>query len=91
MTTTQGLLPEVRDSGAVETLPNSTLAEVVSVPPTSVAEWRLRQLRLPQDRFLHPEAVTIPQDPPESVLSSISDSPLTSATSLQTRMGSFSP
>ena len=43
-TTTQGrVIPEVRDSEAVETLPNSTLAEVVSVLPTSIAKWRLRQ------------------------------------------------
>jgi hypothetical protein len=81
------LIPEVRDSEAVETLPNSTLAEVVSVPPTSVAEWRLSQSRLPPH---HPEAVTIPQSPPESVLSSTSDFARSSVTSLQTRMG-FSP
>jgi hypothetical protein len=86
-TTTQGFIPEVRDSEAVETLPNSTLAEVVSVPPTSVAERRLPQSRLPPH---HPEAVTIPQSPPESVLSSTSDFARSSVTSLQTRMG-FSP
>jgi hypothetical protein len=84
-TTTQGrVIPELKDSEAVETLPNSTPAEVVSVLPTSVAEC---QSRLPPH---HLEAVTIPQCPPETVLLSTSDFPLSSATSLQTRMGPFS-
>ncbi len=89
------VIPEASGTKAVETLANSTPAEVVSVPPTSVAEWRLRQSRLSP----HPEAVTIPQSPPESVLSTTSDFPLSSATSLrtgiatslQTGMGTFSP
>ncbi|KAI9453219.1 hypothetical protein BJY52DRAFT_1189777 [Lactarius psammicola] len=86
MTTEEHVIPEVRGTKAVELLPNSTLAEVVSVPPTSVAEWRLHQSRLSP----HPEAVMIPQSPPESVLSGTSDFPLSSATSLQTGMGRFS-
>ena len=36
----------------------------------------------------HSETPTIPQSPPESILSSASGFPLSSATSLQTRMGS---
>jgi hypothetical protein len=63
-----------------------TLTEGVEMTTQgSVAEWRLRQSRLP------PDALTIPQSPPESVLSSLSDFPLSSATSLQSRMGRFSP
>ncbi|KAI9453197.1 hypothetical protein BJY52DRAFT_1189751 [Lactarius psammicola] len=86
-TTKERVSPKVRVTGAVETLLNSTPAEVVSVLPTSVTEWRLRQSQLPP----HPEAVTIPQSPPESMLSGTSDFPLSSATSLQTGMGRFSP
>ena len=71
----------------VETSVNSTSAEAVSDLPTSVAEWRLHQLRLPPQA----EAVTTPQSPPESARSSLSDFPLSSATSLQTGVGRFSP
>jgi len=79
------VIPEARVPKAVETLANGTPAEVVSIRPTSVAEWRLQ---VPQSRLApHTEALTIPQSPPESVLSSTSDFPLSSATSLQTRMG----
>ncbi|KAH9032140.1 hypothetical protein EDB85DRAFT_1890802 [Lactarius pseudohatsudake] len=76
--------PEARGTKAVEGLANSPPAEVVSIPPTSVAEWRLR---LPP----HPEPLTIPQGPPESMPCTASDVPISSATSLQTRMGRFSP
>ncbi len=86
-TTQEQVVPEARGTKVVETLANSTPAEVVSVPTTSVAEWRLHQSRLPPQ----PEAVTIPQSPPESALSSTSDFPLSSATSLQTGIGRFSP
>ncbi|KAI9456965.1 hypothetical protein BJY52DRAFT_1416929 [Lactarius psammicola] len=86
-TTREQVIPEARGTQAVETLANSTPAEVVSVPLTSVAEWRLRQSRLP----LHPEAVTIPQSPPESVLSLTSDFSLSSVTSTHTGVGRFSP
>jgi hypothetical protein len=80
------VIPEARGTTAMETSPNSTPHEVVSLPaPTSVAEWRLHQSRLPSN----PEALTTPQSPPESVLS-MSDFPLSSATSLQTGMGGFS-
>ncbi|KAI9456970.1 Rho GTPase activation protein [Lactarius psammicola] len=74
------VIPEARSTQAVETLINSTLAEGVSVPLTSVARWRLHQSRLPP----HSEAVTTPQSPPESVLSIMSDFPLSSATSSHT-------
>ena len=85
-TTTQDeLIPKTRSPKLVETLLNSTPAEVAPVPLSSVAEWRLRQSRLP------PDATTNPQSPQESVLSSMSDFPLSSATSLQTRIGPFSP
>jgi hypothetical protein len=78
---------EVRSTEAVdpEALRNSPPPKGVSVPPTSVTEWRLRQSQLRP----HPEAMTIPQSPPESVLSSTSEFPLSSATSLDTRMGGF--
>ena len=77
-TTTLGLvMPEVRDAQVVKTL------EAVDVPPTSTAEWRSRPL--PQ-----PEAVTTLQSPTETVQSSTSYIPASSATSLQTRMGRFS-
>jgi len=81
------VIPGARGTKAVETLVNSTPAEVVSAPPTSVAEWRLRQSRLPP----HPEPLAIPQSPPQSMLSNTSDFPLSSATSLQTAMRPFSP
>ncbi|KAI9430913.1 hypothetical protein H4582DRAFT_1341738 [Lactarius indigo] len=68
------------DAEVVETIPNSSSPEVV--PPTSVAEWKLHQSRLPP----HLEPLTIPQSLPESVLLSTSDDPLSSATSLQTRL-----
>ena len=84
--TQEQVAPEVRGSKAVETLAISNPAEVVSDPLSSVTEWRLHQSRLPQ----HPAALTRPQSPPESVLSSMSDFPLSSATSLQTGMGGFS-
>jgi len=92
MTAQEQVIPEVRDTKAVKTLANSTPAEAVTgFPLTSVAEWRLQ---VPQSRLVvspHPEAMTVPQSPSESVLSSASDFPLSSATSLQTRMGPFSP
>ncbi|KAH9049291.1 hypothetical protein EDB83DRAFT_2522836 [Lactarius deliciosus] len=89
MTTQEQVVSEVRGTKAMETLLNNTPAGVVSVPPTSVTEWRLRQSRLSPPP--HSEAATIPQSPPESVLSTTSDFPLSSATSLQTRKGRFSP
>ena len=87
-TTKEQVIPKARGTKAMETWPNSTPPDVVTLPaPTTVAEWRLHQSRL----LPHSEAVTMPQSPSESVLSSISDFPLSSATSLQTRMGGFSP
>ncbi len=80
------VIPEARGTKAVETLLHSTPPEVVPVSPTSVAEWRLRQSQLSP----HPEAPRISQSPPESVLSSTSEFPLSSATSLQTAMRPFS-
>lgn len=87
-TTTQGqAISEGRDT-EVETLANGIPAEVVPAVPltrTYVTEWRSRYSRpLPQ-----PEAVTM-QGPPESVSSSSSGIPPSSATSLQTRLGRFS-
>jgi len=80
---------EARGPKAGETLANSTPVEIVSAERISVAEWRLQ---VPQSRLTsQPEAVTIPQSPPGSVLSSTSDFPLSSATSLETAMGRFSP
>ncbi|KAH8986341.1 hypothetical protein EDB92DRAFT_2116474 [Lactarius akahatsu] len=42
MTMQEPVTPEVRGTKAVEGLAKSPLAEVVSIPPTSVAEWRSR-------------------------------------------------
>ncbi|KAN0140324.1 hypothetical protein V8E53_002220 [Lactarius tabidus] len=79
-TAQEQLVPEARDTEVVKTPP-----DVVPLPgPTSVAEWRLHQSQLSPD----PEAQSIPQTPPGSVLSSTSDFPLSSATSLQTRLWS---
>jgi hypothetical protein len=84
-TTQEQDIPKVRRTNTVEKLAISIPAEPASVPPltSAVAEWRLRQSRLsPQ-----PEAMTIPESPPESVQSSTSNFPISSATSLQTGMG----
>ena len=87
-TTQEQLIPETRGTEAITTLPNSTPPnDVPLLAPTSVAEWRLHQSRLPPD----PEALLRPQSPPTSILSSTSDFPLSSATSLQTGIGGFSP
>ncbi|KAN0140268.1 hypothetical protein V8E53_002164 [Lactarius tabidus] len=40
-TTQEQVIPEARGTESGETLANSTLPEAVSVPPTSVDEWRL--------------------------------------------------
>ncbi|KAN0140303.1 hypothetical protein V8E53_002199 [Lactarius tabidus] len=66
--------PGVRHIAAVElgAFVNRPPPEVVSLSRTSVTEWRLRQSQLPPQ----PEAVTTPHSPPESVLSSTSDLPL---------------
>ncbi|KAH9041938.1 hypothetical protein EDB84DRAFT_1559528 [Lactarius hengduanensis] len=59
-TTQEQAIQEAGGTKAVETLPDSTPAKVVSVPPTSVAEWRLRQsLLLPP----HPEPLDDPAKP----------------------------
>ncbi|KAH8989365.1 hypothetical protein EDB86DRAFT_3245232, partial [Lactarius hatsudake] len=78
MTMQEPVTPEVRGTKAVEGLANSPPAEVVAA---SVAEWRLRLLPP------HPEPLTIPQGPPESMPCTASDVPISSATSLQTRVG----
>lgn len=93
--TKKELMPQERGPRAVETLADGTLAEVVSVPLTSVAEWRMSvaEWRLRQSQLLpQPDGLTIPQtqNPSESALSSMSDFQHSSATSLQTRMGPFS-
>ena len=87
-TTHEQVTPEERTRTVVEALPNSTPpdAEYISAS-MSVAEWRLHQSQLRLD----PEVGTMPQSPPSSVLSSASDFPLSSATSLQTRTWGFSP
>jgi hypothetical protein len=83
--TEEQLIPEARCAEVIRTFPNSTPPDVFPLPgPTSVAEWQLHQSRLPPD----PEALTIPQSPPESILSNTSEFPLSSATSLQTRLWS---
>ena len=82
-TSQEEVISAVSGAKAVETLANSTPAEVISVPPTSVDEWRLRQAHLTSP----PEALTTPQNPPESVPSSMSNFRPSSATSLRTGMG----
>jgi len=81
--TGEKVIPKARGTKDMETMSNSIQAppEVsAKVTPTSVAEWRLQvPSRLPPQP-------AIPQSPSESVLSSLSDFPLSSATSLQTRM-----
>ena len=80
------IIPKER-AAMVETLPHNSPPDVVSLPVlTSVPERYLDRTRLPP----YPEAAGMPLSPPESVLSSILGVPLSSATSLQTRMG-FSP
>jgi hypothetical protein len=85
-TTQEQVIPDARENETAETLSNSIQAVPgvsAQVAPSSVAEWRLQvSSQLPQ-----PEALTVPQSPTESVLSSTSDIPLSSATSLQTSMG----
>ncbi|KAI9439458.1 hypothetical protein BJY52DRAFT_529761 [Lactarius psammicola] len=74
-TTREQVTPGERGTWAVETLLNSSPMEDVPPPPTSVVEWWLPQLGLHQ----HPEAPTVPQSRPESVLSSTSDFSLSAA------------
>jgi hypothetical protein len=84
-TTQERPIAKARSTEAIKTLPNSSLPDVVPLlAPTSVAEWRIHQLRFPPD----PEVLMRPQSPPESVPSSISVSQNSSATSMQTRMWS---
>ncbi|KAF8265573.1 hypothetical protein EI94DRAFT_1804224 [Lactarius quietus] len=88
MNTQEQVISEERGANAVESSPNSTPPDDLSPPvltSASVAEWRLRQSLLPS----HPEAMTTPQSPPESVLSGASEIPISSGTSLQTGMGRF--
>ena len=86
--TQEQVISEERGPKAVESLANGTPAEVMSVPPTFVDEWRLRVPRSGQSP--HPDAQTVPRSPQESVLSSTSNFPRSSATSLQTRRQPFS-
>jgi hypothetical protein len=86
-TTQERRMPKGAGTEAIRTSPNSTPPDVISRPAaTSVAEWRLQLSRTPP----HPEALRRLQSPlaSESVLSSTSNFPRSSATSLQTGMGS---
>ena len=86
-TTPKQLIPEGKDTEAIRISPNDTPPDVVPLPATtSVSEWHLDQSQLPP----HPEAPMRSQSPvvSESVVSSASRFPLSSATSLQTGMGS---
>ena len=76
-----------RGSKAVEVLSNNTPQGGLSPLPTSVAEWR-HQVRQPEE---HPQpALTIPQSPTGSVLSSSLDFMRSSATSSQTTREPYS-
>ena len=82
------VIPVGRDTKEVETLANSTPAEIMSVPQTFVDDW---QFQVPQSRLaLYREALTAPRNPPENMVYSTSDLPHSSATSLQTRVEPFS-
>ena len=78
--------PETTSAVTVDSFlsPKFLRSPEVQASPSSLAEWRLQ---VPSQLRLQPELPTLPQSPPESVLSSNSDFPLSSATSLQTRMG----
>ena len=78
--------PETTSAVTVDSFPSHKFlrSPEVQASPSSVAEWRLQ---VPPQLRLQPEVQTLTQSPPESVLSSNSDFPLSSATSLQTRMG----
>ncbi|KAN0140259.1 hypothetical protein V8E53_002155 [Lactarius tabidus] len=86
-TTQERRMPKGAGTEAIRTSPNSTPPDVISRPAaTSVTEWRLQLLRTPP----HPEALRRLQSPlaSESILSSTSNFLRSSATSLQTGMGS---
>lgn len=69
--------------GVETTTQDRVIPNAAQVAPSSVAEWRLQvQSRLP----LQPVAPTIPQTSTESLVSSISDCHVSSATSLQTTL-----
>ena len=86
-TTTQDrVVPKAMEIKTVEILSNSTIAlpeASAQVAPSFVAEWRLR---VPSQLSLQTEAPTIPPSPTESVVSSISECHVSSATSLQTTL-----
>lgn len=85
--TQEQVIPKAREINAVETLPNSILVPPEVSPqaaPSPVAEWRLQ---VPSQLPLQLEAPIMPQSPTESMLSSTSDCPHSSATSLQTTLG----
>lgn len=68
---------------ATKALPNSAPPDVGTLPASaSVAEWRLNQSRLAMDL----DTLTILQSPSESVLSVMSDLPISSVTSPQISM-----
>ncbi|KAI9455786.1 Rho GTPase activation protein [Lactarius psammicola] len=75
-------LPEMRGSYATKALPN-TPQDVVSWPHTFAAQQGIP----PQQPY--PEALTIPQGPPESMPPSSADETRSSATSLQSTTGAF--
>ncbi|SRR6266702_1573190 len=81
--TQEQVIPETRGSKAAKALPK-TPQDVVSWPPTSA-----EQGIFPSQQRPYPEALIIPQSPPESVPSSFADQILSSATSLQSTTGAF--
>jgi hypothetical protein len=89
-TVQEHVIPEARATMSVETFLNSTPSDVAYLPaPRSVDAWWSHQSQPPAHP--HPETRMMPQSPSVSTLSSMSGFPLSSATSLQTRMGGFSP
>ena len=84
------VIPDPRGTQAVETTPSNSLSELLSVPPTPLAddsEWWLPQSGILQ----HPESPTIPHSPSESVVSSTTDLSLSSASLVSSPTDPSSP
>ena len=87
-TVQEHVIPEARATMSVETFINSTPSDVVYPPTSRSVDARWPPQSQPR---ANPEPLMMPQSPPVSELSSMSGFPLSSATSLQTGMGGFSP
>ena len=86
-TVQEHVVSEARATMSVEII-NSTPSDVVYPPTSRSVDARWPPQSQPR---ANPEPLMMPQSPPVSELSSMSGFPLSSATSLQTGMGGFSP